>query len=87
MCGLGSCGLRSANAVTLTLIVAVGGVVILRVVQIWAYRASPSWVAKRIARGDQTDSALTKAVFRRRLAVFYGVILLFVAGGWFTRLS
>jgi hypothetical protein len=80
MCGLGSCGLRGADAMTLTLIVAVGGVVILRLVQIWAYRASPSWVAKRVARGDQTCSALTKAVFQRRLAIFYGATLLFVAG-------
>jgi hypothetical protein len=65
---------------TLALIVAVGGVVILRLVQIWAYRASPSWVAKRVARGDETGRALTKAVFRRRLAVFYGATVLFVAG-------
>ena len=66
-----------------TLIVAVVGIGVLRVVQIWAYRASPSWVARRSARDDQTASMWTKAVFRRRLAIFYGATLLFVAG-WAT---
>ena len=80
MCGFGSCGPGGANAMTLTLMAAAGGVAILRIVQIWAYRASPGWVAKRLARPDQAGSALTKAVFRRRLAVFYGATLIFVAG-------
>ena len=80
MCGIGSRSPRGANAMTLALIVAVGGVVILRLVQIWAYRASRGWVAKRVTRGDPAGSALTKTVFRRRLVVFYGATLLFVAG-------
>jgi hypothetical protein len=42
--------------------------------------ASPSWVAKRIARGKAPANTMNEATFRRRLLIYYAVFGVFVAG-------
>jgi hypothetical protein len=65
--------------VNVIVLAALGGVGVLTVIQVWAYRASPSWMAKRIARHDPTVRAMSAATFRRRLLFYYGATLLFIA--------
>ena len=64
------------------ILAAVGGVVVLTMIRWLALRALPSWVAKRMAHGDATAKAISKATFLRRLLFYYGAMFLFVAG-WF----
>ena len=61
------------------MLAAAGGVGILTALQVWAYRASPSWASKRGARDEPGARSMTVATFRRRLLVYYGAALLFVA--------
>ncbi|MGA3125055.1 MAG: hypothetical protein ABSF69_30310 [Polyangiaceae bacterium] len=64
-----------------SILLAIGGVVVLTGIQVWAYSASPSWVAKRNAGGKAPPGVIGKGVFRRRLFIYYAAILIF-ATGW-----
>jgi hypothetical protein len=63
-----------------SILLAVCGVAVLTGIQVWAYRASPSWAAKRNACGKAPFDLISQAVFRRRLFIYYGAILAFAAG-------
>jgi hypothetical protein len=62
------------------LVVAFGGVSALMAIRVWALMASPSWVAKRTARGKVPRDALDKATLQRRLRIYYIAFGVFIVG-------